>query len=290
MENNFVHPFVRFAIHVSFRSGERYGPRCCYVPSLYLIESGSGAFIYEDGRAIELHPGIILFLQPGIMHNWVSDTASPISFRCVFFEWSYRPKPGLKIPTDLLCALPELPDDMLLDAVRDTGIPECMVADSVPSWSDLFKAVSTEFIVLGHDDFPDSLAVHGQLLILLSHVYRLAKRQNNYTDPRIAKLLLAMEQQDGGSVETIGLWATRLGLSRSHFQALFREQTGFTPKWYWNRCRINLAKIDLRNTNDTITAIAEKHGFSSVHAFTKLFKKMENSSPSTYRMQSRLFR
>ncbi|WP_161807539.1 helix-turn-helix domain-containing protein [Bacillus sp. FJAT-28004] len=291
----FICPFVRFAIRVPLLAGDRHGPRICYVPSLYLIESGCGSIIYEDRPNIQLQPGTLLFIQPGVSHTWEVDVDGPLTFRCVFFEWSYRLKTGVRIPNDLLCQRSEKSDDCLLDVQLDCGIPYSLVVDSISLWKGMFEAVTSEFevvspdlSVLDHEDYPNSLAITGHFNLLLHQIYRLARRQSDITDPRITKLIASMERLAGGEYEDVEGWAEKLGLSRSHFHALFRTHTGFTPKWYWNRCRINKARNDLLSTNDTVTVIAERYGFSSVHAFTKLFQKMEGVAPTVFRRQYRL--
>ncbi|UVI29719.1 helix-turn-helix transcriptional regulator [Paenibacillus spongiae] len=222
------------------------------------------------------------------MHIWEIDEAEPFAFRCVFFEWSYRPKSGVRFPNDFLSEHPEECNRNWLDEPHEMGLPEWLMVDSFSFWKGLFEAVTTEYIVLSHQDYPESLAINGHFQLLLHHVYRLVHRQTDYMDPRIAKLMASMEQQAGGSYGNVDSWAEKLGLSRSHFHTLFRVQTGFTPKRYWNRCRIKKAQNDLHRTNDSVTMIAERYGFSSIHVFTKVFHQMIGITPTDYRSQSRL--
>ncbi|SEO89193.1 AraC family transcriptional regulator [Paenibacillus sp. OV219] len=283
-----MYPFVRFGIRVPIRPEDRHPARFCFVPSLYFIESGCAKVIYEDGTIVRLKTGTLFFLQPGIMHVWEVEGPNPFAFRCVFFEWSYRSKSGATIPGDLLCHHPEDYDNSMLDEPIDMGIPERLSVESIPFWKGLFEAVSTEFRVYNHEDYPDMLAINGYFHLLLHQVYQLIQRQNDYMDPRIAKLKTLMEQQAGEENGDIDHWAATLGLSRSHFHSLFRAQIGFTPTRYWNRCRINKAQADLRGTTDSVTMIAQKYGFSSVHAFIKVFRQLTGVAPTIYRQQSRL--
>ncbi|RAP74102.1 helix-turn-helix transcriptional regulator [Paenibacillus montanisoli] len=281
-------PFVRFAIRVPLRPGERHGPRYCYVPSLYLVESGSATVLFEDGKAVRLQTGALFFLQPGIAHTWVIEGPDPFAFRCVFFEWSYRPKPTLRVTLDLLSQTRAENEEDLLDEPFECGLPERLAVDSVPYWKGLFEAADTNYQVLHAGDYPRTLAVNGHFHILLHQVYQLAERQNDPMDPRIAKLLAAMEQHAGGAYRDVDGWAESLGLSRSHFHALFRAQTGMTPKRYWNQCRIRKAQTDLLGTNDSVTEIAERYGYSSLHVFTKSFHQWMGAAPTDYRRMGRL--
>ncbi|WP_238327432.1 helix-turn-helix domain-containing protein [Paenibacillus gorillae] len=74
-------------------------------------------------------------------------------------------------------------------------------------------------------------------------------------------------------------------MSRAHFFELFRQSTGSSPIQYMHRFRIGRAKEDLLHTTLTITEIAEKYHFSSVHYFSRLFHKVTGHSPARYRSQ-----
>ena len=50
-----------------------------------------------------------------------------------------------------------------------------------------------------------------------------------------------------------------------------------------NQARVEKAKIYLRQTNEPITAVAEKVGFSDYRIFTKIFKGIVGETPSQFR-------
>lgn len=72
-------------------------------------------------------------------------------------------------------------------------------------------------------------------------------------------------------------------LSQSHFCRLFKQETGFTPIEYLNSVRLENAKTLLLYSNYTLTEIADRVGFSSIHYFSRCFKKHEGISPLSYR-------
>ena len=63
---------------------------------------------------------------------------------------------------------------------------------------------------------------------------------------------------------------------------VFRRMTGDTVIGYLARLRLKTARKLLREGNLSITEIAEELNFSSVHYFTRFFRKHENMSPSEY--------
>ena len=52
---------------------------------------------------------------------------------------------------------------------------------------------------------------------------------------------------------------------------------------YINRRKVTLAKELLRETNKSITQIAEEAGYINISNFIAVFKRMEGVTPSVYR-------
>jgi len=77
--------------------------------------------------------------------------------------------------------------------------------------------------------------------------------------------------------------AAKVGVSRYHFSRLFHRETGYTPLRYLNWYRIEQAKNLLRSTRKPIQQIAETVGISDAEHFSKLFRKLNGTSPRAYR-------
>ncbi len=76
-------------------------------------------------------------------------------------------------------------------------------------------------------------------------------------------------------------------VGRSHLQRIFREQTGQSAIEYFCQMRIHAAKQLIREDNRTLTETAKALGYTSVHYFSKQFKKITGIPPSTYRYSIR---
>ncbi|MDJ0595353.1 MAG: AraC family transcriptional regulator [Pleurocapsa sp. MO_226.B13] len=77
--------------------------------------------------------------------------------------------------------------------------------------------------------------------------------------------------------------ATEVGISRFYFCRLFKQSTGITPYQYLIKCRIDRAKVLLKQRNLSITDIALEVGFSNQSHFTKHFKRLIGTTPKVYR-------
>ena len=73
------------------------------------------------------------------------------------------------------------------------------------------------------------------------------------------------------------------GMSYSHFSRIFEKITGFHYTEFCNLLRIRQAEELLLTTSLPIAEVAAAIGIDTLSYFTRLFKKMNGSSPSSYR-------
>lgn len=87
--------------------------------------------------------------------------------------------------------------------------------------------------------------------------------------------------------ENISVWmvSNYMGLSESHFSALFKKEVGETFTNYITNLRIEEAKKMMKTTNMKIYEICDSIGYSNVEHFSRLFKKVTGSSPHHYKNQ-----
>lgn len=71
-------------------------------------------------------------------------------------------------------------------------------------------------------------------------------------------------------------------IGRSQLQKIFRERTNSGVINYFSKMKIDAAKQMIRESNLNFSQIAEKLGYTSVHYFSRQFKKVTGMSPSEY--------
>jgi len=81
---------------------------------------------------------------------------------------------------------------------------------------------------------------------------------------------------------TIDDFCEEFSLSRTRIKNLFREKMGTGIIQYFRYIKIEKAKELIREENYNFSEIAEKLGFSSVHYFSSVFKKITDMTPSEY--------
>jgi AraC-like DNA-binding protein len=108
------------------------------------------------------------------------------------------------------------------------------------------------------------------------------------TVPPPADLLVhlrrARDHADRHYTEPIDLAALAAvaGISKYHFQRLFRATYGRSPATYVTERRLERAQDLLRATNLTVTEVCHAVGFSSLGSFSSRFRELVGETPSEF--------
>lgn len=86
---------------------------------------------------------------------------------------------------------------------------------------------------------------------------------------------------------TIGILAAQVGLSRAAFVRRFTTSVGQPPSTYLARWRLATAARRLRDSNESLVAIAHDVGYSSEFTFSRAFNRAYGQRPGRYRAAAR---
>jgi AraC-like DNA-binding protein len=86
---------------------------------------------------------------------------------------------------------------------------------------------------------------------------------------------------------TIGVLAAQVGLSRAAFVRRFTTSVGQPPSTYLARWRLATAARRLRDSNESLVAIARAVGYSSEFTFSRAFNRAYGQRPGRYRAAAR---
>jgi AraC-like DNA-binding protein len=207
---------------------------------------------------------------------------------------------------ELLVVPPEAPHAYGADENEPWTIPWVHAAGAHVSFylSELGVSVDSPVLYLGDD--PQLLALFEELMDVAESGYTPAhllyasqtlahligtmiwhRHQNWRGDPdprqKIVKSISYMKQhlQKPLHVSTL---AALTNLSPSHFTALFKRQTGYAPIDYFIRLRMHQACQLLDTTDLNIKAIAALLGYDDQFYFSRVFKSVNEASPTDYRL------
>lgn len=97
---------------------------------------------------------------------------------------------------------------------------------------------------------------------------------------RLAKQYVAEHYMEPVGLEEV---ANAVHLNPSYFSTAFKKEVGMNFIDYLISCRLDAAKNLLKTTNDSMSAIAERIGYTDTKYFSKLFTKIVGIKPSEYR-------
>ena len=105
--------------------------------------------------------------------------------------------------------------------------------------------------------------------------------KSNSINSTLEYILSYMNSQIGQKL-TLDDLCTHTGISKASLSALFSNHLGRGPIEHFIYLKTELAKKHLREDNYNITQIAYMLGYSTVHFFSRQFKKVTGMTPSQY--------
>ncbi len=176
----------------------------------------------------------------------------------------------------------------ILDFVsRHTG-KEVLVTDD----KEIFDLCDKAIVWSSEKNVAKDLFIASAIYGIIAHLYEegfFVDNLSNVKAGKLKKLLPALEYISKEYSENISLTdvAGIFGMSNYYFCRLFKETLGFGYTDYLNFLRISKAQDELVETEKSILEIAYDNGFSSVSYFNRVFKSINNCSPSEYRKFSK---
>ncbi len=162
--------------------------------------------------------------------------------------------------------------------------PSCAVADrSIPhTFHDVFLNL------YGKDKFSSTIVADSIRKLLIYVLRSLSGEANQVYVPdvrfgkkRTVAQICSFIDSNVEDIDTLKKLPEKFGYSYSHISSFFSKSMGLSLKEYFLMSRHRRAG-ELLRSGMTITATAERMGYSSIHVFSKAFSNRENISPSAY--------
>ncbi|MEF3305023.1 AraC family transcriptional regulator [Paenibacillus sp. GYB003] len=279
-------PLLLFAQKYEFAANESSPLRKCYAHVVVLVESGVG-ILRLNGNEHPLVPGTLVYIPAGAVHRWESDRQQPMVQRCAYFDWSYVSRPKFRYQRNYFTAVGSFREE-LASPLPDLRIQEVTRVNNIPLWVSYFNALTPPPELLDDRNPIDILQYNGAFQTFLHHYLSFAAKADLTHDPRIGKILETLERLPPEQTEpALYRLAKELGLGKSRFHDLFKKDTGYTPHEYIRQVQFLRIADDLCLTDLTITEIARKYGYSSIHYFSRSFRSKTGMTPSEYRTKYR---
>ncbi|WP_164545760.1 AraC family transcriptional regulator [Paenibacillus albus] len=276
-----------------FRPSEIVTPRLPYAHSFVYIKSGKG-IVTIDGNEYQAKPHDLFYFEPGIVHSYIADSEEPMVHASVYVDLLWNTSPKLKGDKGLNEHRLEKYDPQLSTArIKFIAEPETpvqwppAVQTSIPAQADWLEAFLSVIHHFDSNDFSTAIWLRSLFETFLVGFVRFLAHPYVPTDPRIRRIIAWMQTNMTSDFQP-AVWANSFHISEAYLYELFRKETGNSPQQYFMSFRLEQAKTELRETNLSVTDIADKLGFSSVHYFSRQFSKHLHESPNQYRKRVRL--
>lgn len=115
-----------------------------------------------------------------------------------------------------------------------------------------------------------------------------SQRKTQNTDLSVLKNMIGFIQRNYTVKVTLADIAASGAIGQSKCCKLFAKYTGQTPNMYLTQYRLDKGTVLLKNTDMTITEIANAIGFNGSSYYAETFRKWYGKSPSEYKRESYL--
>ena len=256
---------------LSLVRGGEINPHIQYCDEITYVISGK-ATIYSGNDVREIGSGEIHYIREGQYHRIVADENENFHFYCIGFQ-----------PNTAYGGLSAFQNATQNDSffyLKDEG-----------NIKSLFDLLINEFYIR---DEESNLMIHHYFCQMLIQLYRLLagksknKLSKNSTTTSNDAVFRILQYINREHIHTTNIKqiADALSYSECYISHIFKEKMGTTVKDYLMQKKIATAAGLLKNSNMSITEIAEHLHFSSLHVFGLVFKRYMNMSATEFRSQS----
>lgn len=241
----------------------------CY--EISYIVSGKGTY-YRDGVAYPVKAGDIFLNLPGERHDGKADSIDPFRYFYVGFNFAE----GVDVQNSLF-HIQKMFDHIQNRVTADNiGMHEPFVSIfneliNLNSYSTLMiKTYLNQIIVLAYRNFFESWKPDYSPQKKTDENKKMVYEIIHYIDYNLLKMTELTQI------------ATELHYSYNYISSIFSKEVGLTIKEYYNRKRFEKAVEWLKTSDLSITQIAEKLHYQTIHTFSKAFSKNFGISPTEY--------
>lgn len=232
---------------------------------LVYIASGTGVFEAEKLGKVDIQPGALFFLYPGVWHRFKPDADTGWTEYWVGFEGSYA-------------------NHLMKQECFNPERPLIQVGFNAEFISIFIQLIDTiRFGSPGSNQLAACLTI--QLLGLVYASALLKLQSNSRKTQLINNIKYSIHENLNTDISPEEL-AAKHNVSYAWFRKAFKEITGQSPGQYQLNLKIQKAGKMLKETDLNIAEVAFQNGFESEYYFSRIFKSKMSLSPSKYRNNS----
>ncbi|MFC5468713.1 helix-turn-helix domain-containing protein [Cohnella suwonensis] len=247
---------------------------------IYYLLSGSRTYFIKD-TAFQVEPGDLVFIDKNVIHRTLQ-SGPPEHERIVVHIDDRFVAERLRDHADFLLSPFGGPSPVLkpVPAIREAAgrLMERIITE--------LSGKQTGFDLLLRQAVPELLALAARCLESSENPIVPDTASDNPTRRKISEVARYLNESFREPVRVPDL-AERFFISPYYLSRLFKEVTGFALIDYVNLTRVKESQRLLRESDLSVTEIAERSGFDNFSHFGKTFKKITRATARDYRKELR---
>ncbi len=278
-----ISPCLRLAGDSPHPPGWVEAMRVIYEHELVLF-SGSTYRVETENEKFECRPGTFIIIPPGLRHI-TRESAKASGHRFwIHFDWIWQGAFSQPIMT----YSPAKAQENLYHHAPDF-VPQKVFYGELHNFSrvlELFRRIENLFL---SGSGREQMLCRGLLLELLLEILtpetEAVKGEDNCgaIASKIRRLLNQESEKPLSASSPVQELLKTTGLSYAHQCRVFKEAYGISPLQYMTELRMTRIKNLIKDTDMSLSEIAEFSGFENAGYFSRAFKKNTGMSPKEYR-------
>lgn len=245
--------------HSVTESCHKYGPAVRSYYLLHYILEGKGVFSV-DHTDYHLKAGQGFLIEPDYLTTYTADETEPWTYIWIGFDGTDAP--------ELLSSIGLSQAQPVFESTEKELLHRCV----------------TNMLAHNHSNTADTFAVLGDfyqfLSVIAASTQEIFPKSDGNLYVRQAAAYIHNHFAEPLTVEEI---ARHVGLNRSYFSGIFKEQTGQSPLEYIQNFRLTKAEHLLTSSTLPVAAIAYSCGYQRPESLIKIFRHRYGVSPAVYR-------
>jgi AraC-like DNA-binding protein len=246
----------------------------------FLVVDKGEVEVMAGTNGYRLKQGEIIFHKPKEFHNvWANGVVAP-NLVVVAFECN---SPAMRYFENKILAIGDAEKNLLAQMIRearsafssrldDPSLKKLERNPDSPVGCEQFIRIYLEQMLLGMIRKGGSIKPNSKL----------SSSVKERSDGDMAKRIIEYLQDHLFETISFNEVCRFSSLSGTNLKVLFREKTGMSVMEYFKKLKIDEAKKMIREGEHNFTQIAQLLGYSSIHYFSRHFKKATGMTPSQY--------
>ena len=238
------------------------------------IRGGESCWEHGENRLLRASGGTGVIFPPHYRHRIINGVYAPSQMVWIVFQpQAVSIDIGRLIPPEEIAAIYSLGEHR--------RVPVRLSPVVMRGLSSLCALLTNDSLLIGSRMLKADMRAKFYSVVVEFWKNAVLENRTEPVNPIIREAESALQEED--DKQKIDDIADRLGCARSHLYQLFKQEVGMAPNDYRQRLRIRQSCDELARTDDHITEIAMRMGYSTSQYFSRVFKKYVGLTPKDYR-------